>query len=120
MAAQRGGDSCMTPSSQRLSDEQMRRTWALVDILTSLKRRANHHQPHIHDQRNTSFHGNSCQIYSTKIYVRRRVQVKTTEKIRLKNPTRKHPPFYVTACMHRWVLIDLGLRGVERSELLTR
>ena len=52
----------MTPSSQRLSDEQMRRTWALVDILTSLKRRANHHQPHIHDQRNTSFHGNSCQI----------------------------------------------------------
>ena len=45
MAAQRGGGSCMTPSSQRLSDEQMRRTWALVDILTSLKRRANHHPP---------------------------------------------------------------------------
>ena len=35
----------MTPRSQRLSDEQMRRTWALIDILTSLKRRANHHPP---------------------------------------------------------------------------
>ena len=35
----------MTPGSQPLSFEQMRRSWALVDILTSLKRRANHPPP---------------------------------------------------------------------------
>ena len=35
----------MASGSQPLSDEQMRRTWALVDLLTSLKRRANHHPP---------------------------------------------------------------------------
>ena len=35
----------MASGSQPLSDEQMRRTWALVDILTSLKRRANHPPP---------------------------------------------------------------------------
>ena len=32
----------MAPGSHPLSEDQMRRTWALVDILTSLKRRANH------------------------------------------------------------------------------
>ena len=35
----------MAPGSQPLSDDQMRRTRALVDILTSLKRRANHPPP---------------------------------------------------------------------------
>ena len=35
----------MASGSQPLSDEQMRRTWALVDLLTSLKRRANHPPP---------------------------------------------------------------------------
>ena len=36
----------MASESLPLSDEQMRRTWALVDLLTSLsKRRANHHPP---------------------------------------------------------------------------
>ena len=35
----------MMPGSQPLSFEQMRRTWALVDILTSLKRRTNHPPP---------------------------------------------------------------------------
>jgi hypothetical protein len=45
MAAQRGQGNSMTPGSQPLSFEQMRRTWALVDILTSLKRRTNHPPP---------------------------------------------------------------------------
>ena len=35
----------MAPGSQPLSEDQMRRTRALVDILTSLKRRANHPPP---------------------------------------------------------------------------
>ena len=35
----------MASGSQPLSDEQMRRTWALVDILTSVQRRANHPPP---------------------------------------------------------------------------
>ena len=35
----------MTSESQQLSDEEMRRTWALVDTLTSLKRRAKHPPP---------------------------------------------------------------------------
>ena len=35
----------MTSGSQPLSDEEMRRTWALVDILTSVKRSANHPPP---------------------------------------------------------------------------
>ena len=36
----------MAPGSQKpLSEDQMRRTWALVDILTSLKRRGNHPPP---------------------------------------------------------------------------
>jgi hypothetical protein len=45
MAAQRGQGSSMTTGFQPLSDEQMRRTWALVDLLTSHKRRANHPPP---------------------------------------------------------------------------
>ena len=45
MAAQRGQGSSMTPGSQPLSFEQMKRTWALVDILTSLKRRTNRPPP---------------------------------------------------------------------------
>ena len=45
MAAQRGQGSSMTPGSQPLSFEQMRRTWALVDILTSLKKRRTNHPP---------------------------------------------------------------------------
>ena len=44
MATQRGRRA-MASGSQPLSDEQMRRTWALVDLLTSLKRRANHPPP---------------------------------------------------------------------------
>jgi hypothetical protein len=39
------GRGAMASGSQPLSDEQMRRTWALVDLLTSLKRRANHPPP---------------------------------------------------------------------------
>ena len=35
----------MTSGSQPLSDEGMRRTWALVDLLTSVKRSANHPPP---------------------------------------------------------------------------
>ena len=35
----------MASGSQPFSDEQMRRTWVLVDILTSLKRRSNHPPP---------------------------------------------------------------------------
>ena len=35
----------MTSGSPPLSDEEMRRTWALVDILTSVKRSANHPPP---------------------------------------------------------------------------
>ena len=35
----------MTPGSQPLSFEQMRRTWALVNILTSLKTRRTNHPP---------------------------------------------------------------------------
>ena len=35
----------MAPRSQPLSEDQMRRTWGLVDIFTSLKRRANHQPP---------------------------------------------------------------------------
>ena len=35
----------MAPGSKHLSEDQMRRTWALIDILTSLKRRANHPPP---------------------------------------------------------------------------
>ena len=38
----------MAPGSQQplsLSEDQMRRTWALVDVLTSLKRRGNHPPP---------------------------------------------------------------------------
>ena len=35
----------MTSESQQLSDEEMRRTWALVDTLTSVKRRAKHPPP---------------------------------------------------------------------------
>ena len=35
----------MAPGAQSLSEDEMRRTWALVDILTSLKRRANHPPP---------------------------------------------------------------------------
>ena len=35
----------MTSESQQLSDEEMRRTWALVDTLTSLRRRAKHPPP---------------------------------------------------------------------------
>ena len=35
----------MAPGSQPLSEDQMRRIWALIDILTSLKRRANHPPP---------------------------------------------------------------------------
>ena len=35
----------MATGSQPLSEDQMRRTWALIDILTSLKRRANHPPP---------------------------------------------------------------------------
>ena len=35
----------MAPLSQPLSEDQMRRIWALIDILTSLKRRANHPPP---------------------------------------------------------------------------
>ena len=35
----------MTSGSQPLSDEEMRRTWALVDLLTSVKRSANHPPP---------------------------------------------------------------------------
>ena len=44
MATQRGRPA-MASGSQPLPDEQMRRTWALVDILTSLKRRANQPPP---------------------------------------------------------------------------
>ena len=44
VATQRGRGA-MAPGGQPLSDEQMRRTWALVDLLTSLKRRANHPPP---------------------------------------------------------------------------
>ena len=39
------GLPAMAPGSHPLSEDQMRRTWALVDILTSLKRRANHPPP---------------------------------------------------------------------------
>ena len=35
----------MAPRSQPLSEDQMRRTRGLVDIFTSLKRRANHQPP---------------------------------------------------------------------------
>jgi hypothetical protein len=35
----------MAPVSQPLSEDHLRRTRALVDILTSLKRRANHPPP---------------------------------------------------------------------------
>ena len=35
----------MTSGSQPLNDEEKRRTWALVDILTSVKRRASHPPP---------------------------------------------------------------------------
>ena len=45
MAAQRGQGSSMTPGSQPLSFEQMKRTWALVDILTSLKTRRTNRPP---------------------------------------------------------------------------
>ena len=35
----------MASGSQSLSNEQMRRTWAMVDILTSFKRRTNRPPP---------------------------------------------------------------------------
>jgi len=35
----------MAPGDQSLSEDEMRRTWALVDILTSLKRRGTHPPP---------------------------------------------------------------------------
>ena len=35
----------MASKSQPLSNEQMRRTWAMVDVLTSLKRRTNQAPP---------------------------------------------------------------------------
>jgi hypothetical protein len=35
----------MAPGSKPLSEDQLRRTWSLVDVLTMLKRRANHPPP---------------------------------------------------------------------------
>ena len=35
----------MAPGSQLLSEDQLRRTWSLVDMLTMLKRRGNHPPP---------------------------------------------------------------------------
>mgnify|MGYP001431893804 CR=1 FL=1 len=35
----------MAPASQPLSEDEMRRTWALVDTLTSLKKGGNHPAP---------------------------------------------------------------------------
>ena len=35
----------MPPGSKTLSEDQLRRTWSLVDVLTMLKRRANHPPP---------------------------------------------------------------------------